>query len=422
MKLFPFKHPKKNRAQAIVEFMLALPVLLMLLYGIIEVGRLIFIFSSVANASRQAARYGSASGQISNIPVTQTRVATEPARARQPEPTGVSQAAQQNGPASVETDDNVAFYQDCEGIRAVANQSAFIITFDEINITYDRGINPDGSSIPIAGVDPNPEEDSCPIADYTVRNGDRIIVQVSSTYEPIIKLLPLKPLRVVSASARSFLISVPIVGNALPTGFAAETTTPSPVPTVITATFPPTITPTITATFIPTSVNMPHVTPATTMPPHATPTPTNTALIPPTFTPITPTATATSISCTGLTGVSHGPLIIDENAMRMLINNQTGHTLTTAQIYLEWNHDTGHESETDRGLRLRQIVFDRQIWNGDIESPSAYIPAFYPTIPPGESMVQFIFHQSYDVIDGTERVIVNISNPGCINYPVDSSH
>ena len=172
--------------------MLALPVLLMLLYGIIEVGRLIFIFSSVANASRQAARYGSASGEI----------------------------------------DNVAFYQDCDGIRAVANQSAFIITFDEVNITYDRGINPDGTSIPIAGVDPNPKKDSCPIEDYTVRNGDRIIVQVSTTYEPILTLLPIEPIEVVSASARSFLISIPIVGNALPTGFAAETSTPSPVPAV----------------------------------------------------------------------------------------------------------------------------------------------------------------------------------------------
>ncbi len=90
MKRVPPSHPQKNhalRAQAIVELMLALPVLLMLLYGIIEVGRLIFIFSSVANASRQAVRYGAASGEINDV----------------------------------------AFYQDCDGIRAVANQSAFII-------------------------------------------------------------------------------------------------------------------------------------------------------------------------------------------------------------------------------------------------------------------------------------------------------
>ena len=49
---------KSKRAQAMVEFMLALPVLVALIYGIIEVSRLVFIFASVSNASRQAARYG----------------------------------------------------------------------------------------------------------------------------------------------------------------------------------------------------------------------------------------------------------------------------------------------------------------------------------------------------------------------------
>jgi hypothetical protein len=379
MKLsFPrqFRKFHAKRAQAVVEFMLALPVLLMLLYGIIEVGRLIFIFSSVANASRQAARYGSASGKINDT----------------------------------------AFYQDCEGIRAVANQSAFILKFDEINITYDRGINPDGSSIPIAGVDPDPKVDSCPI-EVPVRNGDRIIVQVSATYEPIITLLPINPMEVVSASARSFLISVPIVGNALPTGFAAETSTPSPSPTVIIPTFTPTIPPTSTATYIPTSVSIPKVTPATTQPPPPTATSTNTAL--PTF---TPSATATEIGCTGATAILHGPLIIEKNVMRMTINNQTGHMLSTARIYLEWNHDTGHRGP-DRSLHLRKIMYGNQpSWDGDIQTPSAYIPGYYPNIPIGESIIQFIFHQTYDVADGTERIIINISNPGCINYPVDSSH
>ena len=372
---FPNQY-KKFRGQAIVEFMLALPVLLILLYGIIEVGRLIFIFSSVANASRQAARYGSASGEI----------------------------------------DNVAFYQNCDGIRAVANQSAFIITFDQVNITYDRGINPDGTSIPIEGIDPNPNKDSCPIEDYTVRNGDRIIVQVATIYEPILTLLPFEPFEIVSASARSFLISIPIVGNSLPTGFAAETSTPSPVPGLGTETFVPTVTPNITATFIPTSVNIPKVTPANTQPPTSTLTPANTAL--PTY---TPSATATAISCTGLTGVSHGPLVIKNNIMEMSINNQTGHALTAAEVYLEWNHDTGHRG-SDRSLHLRQIMFAAQVWNGDLQVPSVYIPQYYPTIPQGDSKIQFIFHQKYDLADGTERIIVNIGNPGCVNYPVDSTH
>jgi hypothetical protein len=108
--------------------------------------------------------------------------------------------------------------------------------------------------------------------------------------------------------------------------------------------------------------------------------------------------------------------------MQMTINNQTGHTLTASQIYLEWNHDTGHISILDRGLRLRQVTLATDVWDGDIKAPSAYIPVFYPHIPQGESTIRFIFHQSYDVHDGTERILITISNPGCINYPVDSNH
>jgi len=354
--------------------MLILPILLMLLYGIIEVGRLIFIFASVANASRQAARYGSASGEINDT----------------------------------------AFYQNCDGIRAVANQSAFIITFDKINITYDRGINPDGTSIPIQGVDPAPQVDSCPI-EVPVRNGDRIIVLVSATYEPIITLLPIDPIEIVSASARSFLISVPIVGDALPTGFAPETSTPSLAPTVITATLSPTTTMTSTATFIPTSGNVPKVTPVTTQPPRATSTATNTAL--PTY---TPTVTATMINCTGSTAVTHGPLVIRNNLMEMSINNQTGHTLITDRVYVEWNHDKGHNG-TDSGLILSGVALDTDVWDGNLRVPSVFIPSYSPNIPQGISVIRFRFHQSYDRRDGTERIIITIANPGCINHPVDSS-
>jgi len=164
----PFdRQPKKNQAQAMVEFMLVLPLLVVLLYGIIEVSRLVFIFASVANASRQAARYGAAAGQ---------------------------------------TEDGY-YYQNCAGIRDVANRSAIIVDFDEINITYDRGITADGTQIQISSdVDPSPDVSTCPIEDNIIRNGDRIIVQVTASYEPIIPILPLDPFKIVSASARTFLI------------------------------------------------------------------------------------------------------------------------------------------------------------------------------------------------------------------------
>lgn len=375
-----------SRAQAMVEFMLVLPLLVILLYGIIELSRVIFIFASVANASRQAARYGAGSGEFNGI----------------------------------------TYYQDCDGIRDTANQSAILTEFDEINITYDRGLTADGEQLPILDVDPSPSADTCPIDDNIIRNGDRIIVQVSASYEPILPLLPFEPLEVVSASARTFLISVPIFGSAFPTGFAAETSTPSKVPTNTftgneTSTFTPippfassTSPATEEGTFVPGSTSAPR-TPTNTVPPTLTFTPSQTPL--PTR---TSTATATAILCTGDYNVSHGPLITDDNIMKMFILNNTGHTLTTAQIYVEWNHDTGHASEADPSLRLTQVRFAGQAWDGDIFAPSAFIPGFYPTIPPGQSVIEFVFNQNYDIGDGTERIIITIGTPGCVNYPVDS--
>lgn len=108
--------------------------------------------------------------------------------------------------------------------------------------------------------------------------------------------------------------------------------------------------------------------------------------------------------------------------MEMRIDNRTGHTLSATQVYVEWNHDNGHQSINDLTLRLKQILIASQSWNGDIFSPSAYIPTFYPSIPPGESIIQFVFHQNYTLSDGTERIIVTLGNPGCINYPIDSRH
>lgn len=396
MKRLFSRQPENKKAQAMVEFMLVLPLLVLLLYGIIELSRLIFIFASVANASRQAARYGAVAGET----------------------------------------ENGYYYQDCEGIRDVANRSAIIVDFDEINITYDRGITGDGTQIQISDeIDPSPDENTCPIEDNIIRNGDRIIVQVSADYEPIITLLPIDPFTVVSASARTFLISVPIAGSAMPLAFAAESATPSRVPT---DTPPGAEEP--TETTIPSSTVAPStpggvggITPPAGVATNTQPVPTNPSNgspLPPTltFTPtktplptLTPSITPTAISCTGQTGVSHGPLFIKENVMAMRIDNRTGYTLFITQVYVEWNHDKGHLSNNDARLRLQQITLASQGWTGDIYSPSAYIPAYYPSLPPGESVIEFSFDQNYTQEDGTERIILSLGTPGCVNYPIDSS-
>lgn len=389
---------KQPQAQAMVEFMLTLPILILLLYGIIEFSRLIFIFASVSNASRQAARYGAGSGEY----------------------------------------DGVNYYQDCEGIRDVANRSAVITEFEEINITYDRGITPEGEQIPILDIDPDPDVDSCPIEDNQLHNGDRIIVQVEADYEPIINLLPVEPFRIVSVNARTFISTVPIFGDNFPTDFSAETSTPSEVPTSDQNTSTPTPELALTQTSVaqltkaPLTVTSqaltqqiqtqvaagtPHILlPTITLPPptftftpSVTPRPTQTASI-----------TPTAISCTGLTGVSHGPLEYADNVLRMAISNDTGHVLTAALVYVEWNHDTGHNGN-DTGLVLEQVKLSGQTWNGSLQVPSAFITSYYPRIPTGLSYINFQFNQNYDIKDGTERIIITIGTPGCVNYPVDSS-
>src|SRR6185503_784156 len=97
--------PKKSRAQAMVEFAIALPILLLLLYGVLEAGRLLFLYSTVVTASRQAVRYGAATG---------------------------------------ENDLGTPRYNDCDGIRAAANKVAFLSGpggFDNVTIYWDTGPN-----------------------------------------------------------------------------------------------------------------------------------------------------------------------------------------------------------------------------------------------------------------------------------------
>jgi hypothetical protein len=106
--------------------------------------------------------------------------------------------------------------------------------------------------------------------------------------------------------------------------------------------------------------------------------------------------------------------------MKMQIINNSGYTLSTSQVYVEWNHDRGHQPGNDPSLHLKQVLLADQVWDGDIQAPSAYIPAYYPSIPQGESTIQFKFNQGYGLVDGTERIIIYIGTPGCTNYPVDS--
>lgn len=51
-------HRRNQRGQALVEFALASFALLLLLFGILELGRAVYIYNAMTNAAREGARYG----------------------------------------------------------------------------------------------------------------------------------------------------------------------------------------------------------------------------------------------------------------------------------------------------------------------------------------------------------------------------
>src|SRR5262245_23877242 len=107
--------PKKRNAQGLVEFALVLPILLLVLFGIIDMGWIAFNFSQLYNGVREGVRYGSVKGF--NPAVTQ--------------------------------------YTDCAGIRAAlvrqAGFSGIQATTTQIDITYDDGRDADSIATALVG-------------------------------------------------------------------------------------------------------------------------------------------------------------------------------------------------------------------------------------------------------------------------------
>ncbi|MEO1646576.1 MAG: TadE/TadG family type IV pilus assembly protein, partial [Chloroflexota bacterium] len=58
---------KKERGQGLVEFSLILPILLLVIFGIIDYGRVLFIFSDVANSIRDGSRNATLVGTVSGV-------------------------------------------------------------------------------------------------------------------------------------------------------------------------------------------------------------------------------------------------------------------------------------------------------------------------------------------------------------------
>src|SRR5215211_6172297 len=237
------------RAQAMVEFALVLMVLLVVMVGILEVGRLMFIYASVNNASREAARYGSAIGLDTN-----------------PD-TGVTAEK----------------YKFCEMITNMAKRSAFFTPLT-VTIKYDTGPN-------------TPSFHTCNPASNGVDTGvdvnygtDRVYVEVIADYHPMLNLLPISDHTFTSHSARTILgyvdltpVATSTSSSSGPTSSAPTTAVPTQTGTVVPSNTPrktstPTATqPAIVVTMTPFPSSTPTVIPSSTVTATSTPTATSTS-------------------------------------------------------------------------------------------------------------------------------------------------
>ncbi len=147
---------RHRKGQGLVEFALVMPIFLTLIMGIVEFSRLMIIYTGAATASREAARYGASVGV---------------------------------GPSGIE------HYRDCAGIRATAKRISGLAPIEDSDITiqYD---NPSTGFF----------EASCPPSKFEL--GDRIVVQVNLTFDPIVPLINVPPIPISSETKRTVLRDV----------------------------------------------------------------------------------------------------------------------------------------------------------------------------------------------------------------------
>ncbi len=154
---------RRNRGQGMVELALTLPIFLMLVYGIFEVGRAIFMYSAVLNASRDAARYAAATGKSAS---------------------------------------GAEYYRDCSGIKSHASKVSAFVDLSATNaviIRYDRP----GDASPDLGL--------CPLSSgEKLIVGDRVIVTIQATFNPIVPLLNFANIPITATTTRSVVADVDI--------------------------------------------------------------------------------------------------------------------------------------------------------------------------------------------------------------------
>ena len=299
------KHWRLLNGQGMVEFALIIPILLLLIFGVIEAGRALFTYVVVVSTSREAARYGAAVGT---------------------------------------NDAGIPYYRDCTGIRQAAQRIAVLagIADNDIIIEYQHQ---DGTTY-----------GSCPpgstIGPAMTTLGDRIRVTVNGKFKALLPIVTLPDFPIVVTTARTIIKDVSAGAAILP---LAETATVTSTPTA-TSTPTPSSTPTPTATDTPTATFTPTPTEGPTLTPTLIPTntPTHTPTLTPTHTPTyTPTPTP---DCAAITMNFQAP---QYSTIALNIQNGLKVNIRVMAITFSW------PNSADQNKSMEQIKMNNStIWSG----------------------------------------------------------
>jgi hypothetical protein len=160
----------KTRGQGLVEFALVISMFLLLIFTVIELGRLLWVYSAVFTGAREGARYAAAVGTSPN---------------------------------------GMPYFADCAGVRAAVQKIGLLagIQEDDITIQYD---NPDyPSTPPIDCTDPD-LMDKVGMEFYQY---NRVVVSVAIDYQPMAPMVQLPSSIPISTSiGRTIIRDLEIAG------------------------------------------------------------------------------------------------------------------------------------------------------------------------------------------------------------------
>lgn len=162
---------EKQIDQSVVEIILAIPVLILGILFLLEIGRMGATLAFVNLASREGARYGA---------------------------------------AVVPTENGILNYYDCNGIRerTIRHTTLTDLSGSNVNISYETGT---GGALKYASC-----EDLAAFRMYdSITFGDNIVVEVSKDMNLLISSLglDLEPITISSSSSRSISLSLKLAGQ-----------------------------------------------------------------------------------------------------------------------------------------------------------------------------------------------------------------